>query len=90
MSSQRNVGSGAKNRSPSDPVEDFDLFAQRMAEHVFGVMKLYCMEYSLTKEHVAHAVARLCISIRNTYPDGPAKFDELAGEAQVRLEREGT
>ncbi len=90
MATPRSADARNSKRRPNDPVEDFDLFAAAMAEHVFGVMKLYCIEYGLTKEHVAHAVARLCIQVRNTYPDGQAKFDELAGEAQARMDQEAT
>jgi hypothetical protein len=60
-----------------------------MAEHAFGVLKLYAVEYQLSKEHLVHAVARLCVGVRETYPDGPTTFDSLAADAQARMAREG-
>lgn len=74
---------------PTDPVKDFDGFAQAVAEHAFGVMRLYAIEYGLSKEHLVHALARMCVSLRATYPDGEAKFDQLAADAQDRMQREG-
>lgn len=75
-------------REVSDPVRDvnFDSQAQAMAEHAYGVMRLYCMEYGLKKEHVVHAVARMCVSLRESYPDGKERFDALAADAQSRME----
>lgn len=89
MATQAANNPGTKKRRPTDPVADFDQFAQTLAEHAYGVMRLYCVEYQLKREHVVHALARMCVNLRESYPDGPAKFDELAAEAQRRLEREG-
>lgn len=80
---------GTKKRRPTDPVADFDSFSQALAEHAYGVMRLYCVEYQLKKEHVVHALARMCVNLRESYPDGSAKFDELAADAQRRMESEG-
>ena len=79
---------GTKKRRPKDPVADFDAFSQALAEHAYGVMRLYCVEHQLKKEHVVHALARMCVNLRESYPDGAAKFDELAADAQRRMESE--
>jgi hypothetical protein len=89
MAAPKASSPGSKKSRPKDPVEDFDAFSQALAEHAYGVMRLYCIEHQLKKEHVVHAVARMCVSLRESYPDGAAKFDELAAEAQARMEQEG-
>jgi hypothetical protein len=89
MAAPKAPNTGAKKHRPKDPVDDFDAFSQALAEHAYGVMRLYCMEHQLKKEHVVHAIARMCVNLRESYPDGAAKFDELAADAQVRMTREG-
>lgn len=59
-----------------------------MAKKTFGYMRLYCMEHDLKKEHIIHAIARLCVEMRDTYPDGQTAFDKLAAEAQDRYEKD--
>lgn len=58
--------------------------SQALAKHAFGVMRLYCVEYKLTKEHLVDALATLCVELRDTYPDGKQAFDSIAAEAQTR------
>jgi len=69
------------------PAKGFEVESEKLAKHAFGVMRLYCREYKLSKEHLVDAVASLCIEIRDTYPEGSAKFDEIAQAAQQRYER---
>ena len=61
--------------------------AKKLADMTFGYMRLYCMEHGLKKEHIVHAMARLCVEMRDTYPDGKPAFDSLAGVAQEAYER---
>ena len=68
-------------------VKTFADSSEGLARHAFGVMRLYCREYKLTKEHLVDAVASLCVELRDTYPEGTAKFDELAAAASDRYER---
>lgn len=64
----------------------FDEWSVALAKHAFGVMRIYCMEYGLKKEHVAAAIARLCVELRSTYPDGIEAFDAIAADAQKKYE----
>lgn len=43
--------------------------------------RLYLSEFGLSKEVRVFAAALYCISLRETYPDGPAAFDKIAAQA---------
>ena len=43
--------------------------------------RLYQQENGLKDEHVAFAVALLCVNVRETFPKGKAEFDKISASA---------
>ncbi|MBA2706809.1 MAG: hypothetical protein H0U59_03275 [Gemmatimonadaceae bacterium] len=55
--------------------------AGELTEKLLGFDMVFIKDRGLVKEHRAFAAALYCINLRETYPDGPAAFDEIAAAA---------
>ena len=56
--------------------------AGTLTERIMKFDVVYINDWGLSKEHRAFAAALYCINLRESYPDGPDAFDQVAAEAQ--------
>jgi hypothetical protein len=61
--------------------EQFYLDCEGMIGWFWKQGRLYQQENGLKEEHVAFALALLCINVRETYPKGKAEFDKISASA---------
>lgn len=55
--------------------------AGALTERLVQFDMIYLRDKGLTKEHRAFAAALYCVNLRETYPDGPDAFDNIAADA---------
>lgn len=76
-------GSANKDKQAVAMNKTFIEEAGTLTEKIMQFDKIYLTDLGLTKEHRAFAAALYCINLRETYPDGPEAFDQVAAAANT-------
>lgn len=61
--------------------------AAQLTERILQFDRIYLRERALTKEHRVFAAALYCVSLRESYPDGPDAFDAIAADAAAYFDK---